>query len=152
MKSSRLLSGFTGFSISCFITAAQAGIPVWSFSQAPGFPTKTYVSPINTATVKYIVTNNSSKPHNLVLSPQTGVSQIGNCLLAPENLPGSTCTLVLAINGSMLPATGLSAGPVLSSQPIPINVTGRAPKTCCLLRSYKMVLSLMPVLQIWRLV
>ena len=114
MKSGRLLPLLCmGFSVFYCMTAVQAGIPVWSFTQDPDFPARTFVSSTGVATVKYIVTNNSRLSHHLFLSPQIGVSQIGECLLAPKNMPDSSCTLELTINGSMLPASGLSTGPVM---------------------------------------
>ena len=114
MKSGRLIPLLCmGFSVFYCMTSVQAGIPVWSFTQDPDFPARTFVSSTGVATVKYIVTNNSRLSHHLFLSPQIGVSQIGECLLAPKNMPDSSCTLELTINGSMLPGSGLSTGPVM---------------------------------------
>ena len=99
-----------GLSIFFSVTAGQAGIPVWSFTSDPHFPPKASVTSTGIALVKYIVTNNSSKAHNLVILSQTGVSQSGGpCSLGPKG----TCTLTLTITGSALPASGLSGGPVL---------------------------------------
>ncbi|MDI1351569.1 MAG: putative Ig domain-containing protein, partial [bacterium] len=61
------------------------------------------------ATVKYTVTNNSSKAHNLVIVPQRGVSQNRHCALAPKG----SCSLILTITGSALLPSGFSGGPVL---------------------------------------
>lgn len=114
MKSGRLLPRLCmGFSVFYCITAVHAGIPVWSFTQDPNFPAKTFVSSTGSATVKYTVTNNSLRPHNLVLLEQTGVSQVGECLLAPKNMPGSSCKLVLTVNGNLQPAADLSPGPIV---------------------------------------
>ncbi|CAM2944203.1 transmembrane protein (fibronectin III domain and Gp5 C-terminal repeat) [Legionella steigerwaltii] len=108
-----------GFSLGVFCiitTTIHAGIPVWSFSPN-GSPVVT-VSAMGTATVSYTVTNNSKKPHQLVLSAKTptGISQSGGpCVLAaksPTN-PNPTCTLTLSINGSALPANTVSGGPIL---------------------------------------
>ncbi|CEG56032.1 hypothetical protein [Legionella fallonii] len=100
-----------GLNAFCFAAAAQAGISVWSFVPDTRFPPKASVTSTGTTTVKYTIINNSSKPHNLVISPQTGVSQNnGPCSLGSK---GSTCTLTLTIIGSALPASGLSGGPVL---------------------------------------
>ena len=111
MKLARLISQLgMGFITFCFITAAPAGIPIWSFAPVTGFPPTTMVSATGTATVKYTVSNNSSKAHKLVLKPQTGVSQNGSCILEHK---GSSCTLLLTITGSALPASGLSGGPML---------------------------------------
>jgi hypothetical protein len=105
-----------GLSSMCLMSTVQAEIPVWSFSPI-GSPVVT-VSATGTATVKYTITNNSKKPHRLVLSSKTlsGISQSGGpCVLAgksPAN-PAPTCTLTLSINGSALPANNLSGGPSL---------------------------------------
>ena len=102
-----------GLSTFCLITAAQAGEPVWSFTPNPSFPPTASVSPTGTASVMYTVSNNSSKAHNLVLKPQTGVSQNGPCVLGPKGSGSASCTLSLTISGSAVPASGLFGGPVL---------------------------------------
>jgi hypothetical protein len=104
-----------GISLStfCFITATQAGVPLWSFTPNANFPPTAYVTPTNTAVVQYIVTNNSPKAHNLVIKPRQGLSQNGPCLVGPKGSANSTCTLTLTITGSELSASGLSGGPVL---------------------------------------
>lgn len=90
-----------GLSTFCMITTtAHAGIPLWSFSPIgkPIVP----VSATGTTTASYIVTNNSKKPHRLMLSAETpaGIGQSGGpCVLAaksPAN-PNPTCTLNLSI-------------------------------------------------------
>ena len=111
MKSTRLMPQLgIGLITFCSITAAQAGIPVWSFTPVAGFLPATTVSSTGTATVKYTVRNNSSKAHHLVIKSQTGVSQNSPCVLGHQ---GSTCTLSLIITGSALPASGFTGGPVL---------------------------------------
>ncbi len=98
------------FTSLCFATVAQAGIPVWSFTPDTSFPPQTSVTSTGINTVKYVITNNSSKPHTLAIMPQPGVSQANPCYLGAK---GSTCTLILTIAGSALPASGFSGGPVL---------------------------------------
>ena len=90
---------------------ATAGTPVWTFTPI-GSPVVS-VSNTGTATVSYTVTNNSEKPHQLLLSSSTpaGITQSGGpCVLAGKS---ATCTLTLNINGSQLPADNLSGGPIL---------------------------------------
>ena len=101
------------FGTFCFITATQAGIPLWSFAPDINFPPKASIGPTGTALVKYTVTNHSSRTHNLIIKPQTGVQQNGPCLLGPRSSTSSSCQLQLTITGSALPANGLSGGPVL---------------------------------------
>ena len=106
-----------GLSAFCIITTTvHAGMPVWSFS--PNGSPQVTVSATGSAVVSYTITNNSKKPHRLVLSSKTpaGISQsAGPCVLAgksPAN-PNPTCTLTLNINGSALPANDITGGPVL---------------------------------------
>ncbi len=99
-----------GLSVFSFSTTSLALMPLWSFTPNTYFPPRTSVTATGVATVKYTVTNNSSKGHNLALLPQTGVYQNnGTCALAPNG----NCTLVLSIVGRMLPANGFYGGPVL---------------------------------------
>lgn len=117
MQRLRLANQVLGLSAFFIITTTvDAGIPLWSFSP-DGSPVVS-VSATGTATVNYTLTNNSKKPHRLVLSPKTpaGISQPASpCVLearSPIN-PNPTCTLTLSINGSTLPANTVSGGPVL---------------------------------------
>jgi uncharacterized protein YjdB len=102
----KLLTGVLMFLI---MTAAHAGNPLWTFTPDVSFPPKVSLSSTGTATVKYTVTNQSTKKHTLVMQPQQGVSQAGLCQLSPKG----SCTLILTITGSKLPAHGFSGGPVL---------------------------------------
>ncbi|RUR08545.1 hypothetical protein [Legionella sp. km772] len=117
MKRVRLTNQGLGLSVFCMITTTvHAGIPVWSITPI-GSPAVT-VSATGTATVSYTVTNNSKKPHRLVLSAKTptGISQTGGpCVLAAKSPTNSnpTCTLTLSINGSALPANSIEGGPSL---------------------------------------
>ncbi|KTD64252.1 hypothetical protein Lsan_0947 [Legionella santicrucis] len=105
-----------GVSIFCFITMAQAGKPLWTFTPDKNFPPKISVSTTGTATVLYTVANNSSKPHNLVLKPQVGISQNTPCTLGPKGSGNATCQLTLTIHGSELPASGIAGGPALCQE------------------------------------
>lgn len=87
-----------------------AGAPLWTYS-APN-PASVAVAAGETATVSYVVTNNSVKSKNLILQATAGVSA-SPCYLAGK---GSTCTLILTINGSAIPQQGLHSGPVLCEQ------------------------------------
>jgi len=110
MKSRFLINKLlTGMLMFLMMTVAYAGNPLWTFTPDAGFPPKVSVSSTGTATVKYTVSNQSTKKHTLVIQPQQGVSQSGPCQLNPKG----TCTLTLTITGSKLPAHGFSGGPVL---------------------------------------
>ncbi|HHF7374038.1 fibronectin type III domain-containing protein [Legionella bozemanae] len=113
--------GFVGL---CVSTSINAALPVWTYS-APS-PALVTVAAGGTATVQYTVTNQSIKSKNLILKATPGVSASA-CYLAAR---GSTCTLTLMINGSLIPEQGLHTGPVLCEQnnpnqcyqPNPVNV------------------------------
>ncbi|KTD38826.1 hypothetical protein Lmor_0229 [Legionella moravica] len=99
------LAGMTG----------QAGKTLWTFEPL----TATTVTVLSNGTVKilYRVTNQSAKLKNLILDSRpentpTGLSA-SPCQLATK---GSTCTLILTINGNEMPATGIHKGPVLCAQ------------------------------------
>ncbi|KTC83584.1 hypothetical protein [Legionella cincinnatiensis] len=108
-----LLMPRLGLSISAFyMITAHAGIPVWTFTPDPNFPPTVSVSPTGTATVKYLVQNNSHRAHQLVIKPMQGVTQVAPCSASGKN----SCTLVLNVTGSALPEKGVSGGPYLCQQ------------------------------------
>lgn len=95
------------------ISATQAAMPLWTFTLAPGSqPTQT-LQVNSTATVQYAVQNQSGKPKRLVMQSMQGVVQSTPCQLAPKGQAGSSCTLILTITGSALPASGAHGGPRL---------------------------------------
>src|SRR5688572_595022 len=95
------------------VSAVQGGIPLWTFTPAPGSsPTRTVPENI-TALVQYVVQNQSSKAKRLVMKPILGIQQTTPCQLAPIGQVGSTCILDLSITGSALPAAGVQGGPEL---------------------------------------
>lgn len=97
------------------MTPIHAKIPVWIFS-APS-PLSTTVLFGETATIEYTVTNQSTHSKNLVLDPRPENTPPGlsasPCYLATK---GSTCNLILTVNGSLVPTTGIHSGPVLCEQ------------------------------------
>lgn len=92
-------------------TTLHAGSPVWTFS-APS-PASVTISSGSTATVQYVVTNQSTKPKHLKLKITAGLST-SSCDLAGGK--GSTCTLTLTVNGNSVPSEGIHAGPVLCEE------------------------------------
>lgn len=89
----------------------QAASPIWTYSR-PMPAEIVIVSPGQTSTVKYTVTNQSVKNKNLILKSTPGVSA-SSCFLAGLS---STCTLTLTIDGNQIPEQGLYSGPVLCEQ------------------------------------
>lgn len=100
----------------CFANVLNAGIPVWTFT--PQTATSVVVSPSTSATVTYLVTNQSKITHSLVLEPITGVTQntSGNHCKSPFVLRNlESCTLALNITGADL-ASDINDGPVVCQQ------------------------------------
>lgn len=96
----------------------HAAAPIWTFK--PLTPTTVTVSNNSMATVRYTVTNQSARPHTLVMKPMVGVQQVqqapGDCrpffTLASK---GASCSLNLLISGSQLKQE-LTGGPVVCQQ------------------------------------
>lgn len=57
-----------------FVSSLNAGTPIWSFTPDPSAPPNATVTSNGTVTVKYVVTNHSSKGRQLAILPQAGVS------------------------------------------------------------------------------
>ncbi len=96
-----------------------AGSPLWTLT--PLTATSIAVASNETATVSYRVTNQSSRPHTLVMQPIKGVSQltatlVGNACSNPFVLAGhQSCELNLEIHGNELMAN-INGGPVVCQQ------------------------------------
>ncbi|MBV9575105.1 MAG: hypothetical protein JO149_00605 [Gammaproteobacteria bacterium] len=96
---------------------AQAGMPVWTMT--PLTSTQITISSGQTASVQYIVTNQSTKSHALMYKNMTGINQITN-QLTPGNVCGTifnlghlqSCILSLQIDGSHLTGN-VTSGPVV---------------------------------------
>ncbi|AUH72763.1 hypothetical protein [Legionella sainthelensi] len=106
----------TGIFVFFLISTAQAGIPVWTFSTPS--PASVTISDGEKKTVQYTITNQSSKPKDLFLDPRTTPSGLSasQCKLAKK---GSTCTLILTVNGSAIPQKGIHSGPALCNRKNP---------------------------------
>lgn len=82
---------------------AQAGDPVFSFQALS--ETKFTVNRDQVAQAQYQVTNNSSKPHVLVMRPILGVKEkavAGSCITSGKISQGQSCLLSLEIVGKLL--------------------------------------------------
>ena len=99
-------------------TNAHARVPLWTFTPITS-PTQSV--PVNDSTfVNYRVTLQSPVTHTLKMVPINGITQIttgGNCT-DPFTLSSSnpSCTLSLLVNGSELPAGGITQGPKVCQQ------------------------------------
>lgn len=97
------------------INPVQASTPVWTFEPVAGYPTSVSVSPSETATIKYIVTNQSHKLHTLKTKPVQGITASG-CVSSLSY--HQSCTLTLTIAGNDLKGD-VQGGPVLCEQSNP---------------------------------
>ncbi|MCC5793011.1 MAG: DUF1566 domain-containing protein [Legionellaceae bacterium] len=103
----------TGLLLSLVWAVAQAAGPLWTIVPAAGSNPTLTVPENGTATLLYVVHNQSSKPKTLVMKALPGIAQSTSCQLAPRGQAGSSCTLNLAITGSALPPGGVQGGPAL---------------------------------------
>jgi hypothetical protein len=100
----------------------QAGIPVWTIT--PKTPTTQSVPSNSSTTIKYVVTNQSSKSHLLVMRPLNAIVQItsgtgvcGNPFLLQKK--GSSCLLILQALGYEL-TESIDTGPVVCERGSPL--------------------------------
>lgn len=113
MNENRLINSlFMGVFGLLLMNTIQAGTPVWTFAQVSGYPPSVSVSASGTATIKYTVTNQSHKSHQLQMKPIQGITPTG-CISPLEY--HQPCTLTLTVNGSRLKKNVLG-GPVLCEQ------------------------------------
>lgn len=101
-----------------FIASTYAGAPLWTLIPDPNYPTTLSITPIDTATVVYTVTNQSRKTSTLVLQSIPGITQIttaGNCPNVFTLAYRQSCTLSLLIHGNLLRGN-IHNGPVVCRQ------------------------------------
>ncbi|WP_058535385.1 thioredoxin fold domain-containing protein [Legionella saoudiensis] len=111
MKWTRLVKQI-GINLSIFYTfVAYAGTPLWTITPVPGFPPKIQIRTTDTAQVKYIVTNQSRKPHALQIKPIQGIIASG-CSFPLSAY--QSCTLTLDVNMGL--TRNIKGGPILCSQ------------------------------------
>lgn len=106
----------------CTIKISHSAAPLWTFTPEPGYPTTLSLTPLDSATVVYAITNQSRKTHHLRLQPISGVTQItseGNCPSVFTLKYRETCLLSLFIYGSLLNGS-LRKGPVICQQDNPL--------------------------------
>jgi hypothetical protein len=105
-----LMTGAAGLLL---ITTAWAGSPVWTFAPVPGYPSSVSLSPSETATVQYTVTNQSHKPHTLQIRLMQGIVSSGCTLPLGYH---QSCTLNLVVNGRDLKGDVVGAGALRAGQ------------------------------------
>jgi hypothetical protein len=91
----------------------QASEPLWTIVPAPGSNPSQTIPQNATATVLYIVQNQSRKPKTLVMQSIPGITQTTPCPLLPKGQAGSSCTFNLSVTGSALPQAGIHGGPII---------------------------------------
>lgn len=117
MRINRILSGMATL---FFLNTVEAGTPVWTFT--PLTPTTISIDSSSTATVQYLVTNQSHTSHTLVMTPINGVTQTttsGNCSYSFTLGYLQSCTLTLQIDGSVL-HSNIVGGPKVCQQGNPL--------------------------------
>ena len=114
MNLRRIFIGLCGWLL---MTGIQAGMPLWTF--IPLMNTHLSIAPTQTATVQYLVTNQSKKFYLLTMLPIVGVNQI---TAGAENCSSpfilgyhQSCILTLQVNGSAL-IDDVLRGPVVCQQ------------------------------------
>ncbi|KTD64299.1 lactonase family protein [Legionella spiritensis] len=103
----------------------KASKPLFDIVPVPGSITSLLL-PVNfMETVQYQVTNQSRITRTLTMKAIQGASQItngaGDCSNPFILAPGQTCTLTLLVNGSQVPSSGISGGPVVCKTIGPTN-------------------------------
>lgn len=113
MKPNNLFKILLGLFSIFLMSNAFSAKPLWTFTLGPNAnPTQT-VPANGTASVLYIVQNQSYKSKRLGILPTPGVTQTLPCNLAPKGQAGSSCLLNVVINGSEIPPQGIRGGPLL---------------------------------------
>lgn len=120
MKLPLLTAQFSlGLSAYCFLMAAHAGIPLWTFTPDANFPPQISLGPSGSTTVKYTITNQSKKTHILAMKPITGITQITtaaeDCDTFFKLEYHQSCVLNLHVDGRMLTHDVLG-GPIVCNQ------------------------------------
>lgn len=118
MKTIRVYLLYLTVGLVSLCNLSYAAQPVWTFT--PLTATTVSVADGQTETIRYTVTNQSSKTHTLAMTPITGITQItsgaGICANPFTLTPGDpSCTLSLSVNGSTLPGN-VVGGPVVCQQ------------------------------------
>lgn len=102
---------------SLIVMSSLKAAPTWTLT--PSTATQLSIAPTETATIQYIVKNQSSRPHTLILGDNIlGIRQIttpGNCANPFFLGPHDSCFLTLAIDGSALREDVIS-GPNICQQ------------------------------------
>jgi len=109
----KLLSVVITFLTSQMVLAAQ---PVFTFTPTTATILQLYAN--DTATVKYIVQNQSHQPHTIKMVAITGITQVtsaGNCSNPFVLGFKQSCKLTLTVNASQL-GSGVHTGPVVCQQ------------------------------------
>ncbi|KTC75158.1 protein with a bacterial immunoglobulin-like domain protein [Legionella birminghamensis] len=121
MNKKKLCSAVIGIAPSQY---AFAAIPKFGFS--PLTPTTVQIPVNSSASISYLVRNNTSVPRLLTMQPINGVQQVvngGTCGTPFFLNPGQSCVLSLIVNGSQVIPAGVHDGPVVCKTMGPGNNT-----------------------------
>lgn len=101
-----------------FTLISYAGMPLWTFTPDPYYPATVQVSSASSATIKYLITNQSRRTHTLAMQAIAGITQMtsaGNCPNPFTLGYQQSCTLSLLVNGGAL-TSNIIGGPVVCQQ------------------------------------
>jgi hypothetical protein len=98
----------TMLAVMCYASTVNASGPMWTSELLTAHTTD--VPRGSVGLVRYLLTNESQRPMNLVLVSTPGLNQVGPCILTPKGQPGSQCTFSISINGRDLPGGGIHKG------------------------------------------
>ncbi|MCL9684348.1 InlB B-repeat-containing protein [Legionella maioricensis] len=100
-----------------FAPLSDAAKPLWTFTPDPYYSPTVSITSVGSATVKYVVTNQSHQRHTLVMKPIAGITQITTGSCKNPFILGylESCTLNLFVNGSAL-TSNIQGGPVVCQQ------------------------------------
>lgn len=103
--------------LAALLAASSTAVAQPMVTFEPLTPTSIAVPSNATGTVAYLVRNNTVVPRQLEMVPIPGVWQLdqgpGRCTAAVPVPAGGDCVLELLLQGSALPAAGVSGGPVM---------------------------------------
>lgn len=106
----------------CWVGAVEASpAPLWTFT--PLTPTTLAVASNATALVQYQITNQSNRPHTLIMQTIPGITQLTSGLGICGNpfilAPHASCILSLQVNGSQL-ILPINDGPIVADHGSPL--------------------------------
>lgn len=95
------------------LSISYAAYPLWTFTPSPNYPPQISLNSSQTGFIVYTIHNQSNKAKSIMIKSTQGLEQILPCNLNPVGTTGSSCDLVLNVQGNLLPKNGIHTGPIL---------------------------------------